>query len=96
MEGPKYSTCRCTLPALSIEDLANSDSASGGGLRMFSGMLSKGSSVAGGIAGGLMRASTAAVYSGSNSNGTPSKSSNDSVPTDGSISAVRQHHFSDE
>lgn len=54
VEGPKYSTCKCATPALVPEDLATSSS--GSSMRMFSGLLSKGSNVAGGLAGGLVKA----------------------------------------
>lgn len=52
VEGPKYSTCRCSIPALLPEDLHSS---SGGGMRMLSGFLSKGSNVAGELAGGFAK-----------------------------------------
>lgn len=68
VQGPKLSTCKCSMPALAPEDLQS-------GSAMFSGFISKGSSVAGGLfkgVGGLMSGNTAAISSVHNSSGNSS------------------------
>jgi hypothetical protein len=64
VEGPKFSTCKCSTPAITAEDLNSSAAkvASSAVNGMFSGMLSKGSYVAGGIAGGLYKATSATTH----------------------------------
>lgn len=59
VEGPKFSTCKCAIPALTPDDVPNN----GGTLNILSGMLSKSSSVAGGLAGGLMKATAVTASS---------------------------------
>jgi hypothetical protein len=60
VEGPKFSTCKCAIPALTPDDLGHSH---GGAFTMLSGMFSKSSSVAGGLAGGLMKATAVTASS---------------------------------
>ncbi len=61
VEGPKFSTCKCAIPALTPDDLHAHNSS--GTLNMLSGMLSKSTSVAGGLAGGLMKATVVTASS---------------------------------
>lgn len=77
VEGPKYSTCKCSIPALTPDDLNGGGGGGGVGsssISMFTGFMSKG-------AGGLMKAGTAAMtYStGGSSVSTSSSSSHGMV-----------------
>lgn len=62
VEGPKFSTCKCAVPAMSPDDLATpASSTTSSALTALTGMFSKGSSVAGGIAGGFVKATSHSV-----------------------------------
>lgn len=86
VEGPKFSTCKCVIPALSPDDL-NSNNHNGGTLNMLSGF-------AGGLAGGLMKATVATASSVSglvHYSTTHTGHSVDSKPTHGEEPLVSAH-----
>ncbi len=64
VRGPRLSTCKCSVPALTQDDLHS-------GSAMLSGFISKGSSVAGGLAGGFMKGVGGFMSTASNPTNTP-------------------------